>query len=280
MVDLELSEVGFELAPGVLDPDGLPVPYPVAVVAYLLLVLVYEVEEDIRDILVLVELHHHFLMAVPSREPMPHFLHRALQLECAHSCSHGEAVEFVGQVHAQLEFDPDSVRHKGFGVEFDLLLAIAVLAILRMLLVLLRLDVKTFLERGGVGFEDGLEQHGAGVVRCQIRVDRVHVFVLVVLAFDLGAVEVYPELLIIPPTALPLLTREEPSRIALSHQLIDRNVAASHNLLGFEHVGVDESQDDVVDVGRQVHWYFESLVPLRIEVVDHSLRLFVDHSEL
>ena len=96
MIDLELSEVGFELAPGVLDPDGLPVPYPVAVVAYLLLVLVYEVEEDIRDILVLVELHHHFLMAVPSRKPMPHFLHRALQFECAHSCGHGEAVEFVG----------------------------------------------------------------------------------------------------------------------------------------------------------------------------------------
>jgi len=88
LVDLDFGEIRFELPPSVLHLDFLPVVDWDPVVTDLVLIFIDKVEEDVRNVLVLIKLHLDGLFGVPHRETMLHSLHLAHCLEFAHSDRH------------------------------------------------------------------------------------------------------------------------------------------------------------------------------------------------
>ena len=109
-----------------------------------------------------------------------------------------------------------------------------------------------------------------------IGVDGVFVFGLVVFAFGLGSVEIYPLFFVVSGQTVRQIVNWV---VELADQLSQTEVAAAENFLWLENVGVDESENDVVDFGGGVDWHLYFLVPLRVDFICNRLGTGVYHAE-
>lgn len=109
-----------------------------------------------------------------------------------------------------------------------------------------------------------------------IRVDWIFVFGLVVFAFGLGSIEIYPLFFVVSgQTVSQIIDRV----VELADKFSQAEVAAAENFLWLENVGVDESEDDVVDFGGGVNRHLYFLVPLGVDFICNSLGAGVDHTK-
>ena len=110
-----------------------------------------------------------------------------------------------------------------------------------------------------------------------IWVNWIFVFGLVVFAFGLGSVEIYPLLFVVSGQTVSQIVY---GVVKLADKFPQTEVAAAQHLLWLENVGVDESENDIVDFGGSVNGHLYFLVPLGVYFIGNSLSAGVDHAEL